>query len=130
MLPKSDYMIMYEDEIKGVAWPGVRTNNTLKKMMALMLNGVLEGERFKWHKDFMTTSEKCTAEEMKERVMSQMRDYKVFIKASNNKHAEPTEIYSGKAGWGTDDIIISVQFNYIMMNRFFDCPEKYQKYWK
>jgi hypothetical protein len=120
---------MHEDELKSGTGPGIRMNNDLKKMMAMMFTGVLEGERFKWHFDFTTTSEKHEIYELKEKIMAQMSDYKVFFLKTNNKFAAPTEIYSGKGGYGTDDVIIAIQINYVSYRRFFDCPEKYQKYW-
>jgi hypothetical protein len=129
-IPKTDYIVMYEDDIKGEIGPGVRMNKTLKKIISVMFIGVLEGERFKWHKDFLTLNEKITANEMKEKMMTQMKDYRVIIKTPSDKHADATEVYSGKGGRGTDDLMIAMQLNYIMMTRFFDTPEKYQQYWK
>jgi hypothetical protein len=122
---------MREDVMEGgINGYGVRMNKNLKKAMAIGFDYILTSERLKWHKDFFTTSEKTTAAQMKEEIIKQMSDYSVIIqRPTTNKFAAPTEIYSGKSGYGYDDIMIAVQLCPILRNRFVSCAEKYKAYW-
>lgn len=121
---------MREDELDGSDGYGVRMNKTLKKAMAIAFSIVLTRENFKWWKDFTTNTTKMTPNDMKEEIMKQMKDYCVILKKpTRDPFAPPTEIYSGKSGYGYDDLMIAIQLANIMQKRFVTCKEKYSRYW-
>jgi hypothetical protein len=117
---------MYEDN----GSVGVRSTAELKKQMALAFSFILSNKRFKFHKYFQTMTNKMTPSLMKQEVIKQMKDYCIKVKRNpNDNFAPPTEIYTGKSGYGCDDIIITIQMNYIMYLKFISDKQNYQKYY-
>lgn len=127
----TNYCIMREDVMScGVNGYGMRMNKDLKKAMAVAFKHILELDQLKWHEGFFTTMEKSNDKLMKDEVIRQLTDYSVILKRpTHDKFAAPTEIYSGKSGYGYDDIAIAIQMLPIMKNRFMTCPERYKIYW-
>lgn len=129
---EDDYIFMFEDISKktGYVGPGVRTDNELKEQMTLLFEQDLVYDRFKFHKDFFTVTDKSTKRQMQEEILNQMRDFsKIEIKRKKSKYAKPTVIYSGKSGYGKDDIMMSLLIGRQLSKLFLTNKEKYGHYW-
>lgn len=125
-LDASKYVFMYEDGENGV---GVRTTADLKAKMALTFSTVLNNKCFKFHKDFKTITHNMTPNLMKEEIVKQSKNYCIKLqRVPNNKFAPPTMIYTGKDGYGYDDVIITIQMNKVIQMRFMTNTLVYGKY--
>jgi hypothetical protein len=115
-------MFIYEDN----GFVGIRTTDELKQKMAIVFDTLLSFSKFKFHYKFTTITKNKTPLMMKEEVVKQAKDYSIRIERSNNKFIKPTEIYTGKSGYGYDDIIMAEQISYIVII-YFNNSAKYQK---
>jgi len=115
--------IMREDENRA----GVKINNSFKKLMKMAIEVKLNEKTIFLYNNFISIGE-LSPDEMKEELIVQLLNYTRMIKPSKDPHKAPTEIFGGKSGHGFDDLVIALQINYVMRNRFND-SDKYIK-WK
>lgn len=117
--------IMKEDDNR----PGFRTDQKNKKEMALSLKVKLMEKGIYIYQHFVCTAEGVSNEKMLDELQNELLNYSRIIKPSNVKYKKPTEIYSGKQDYGFDDLVIALQLNLIMKNRFYEKKEVYSKWW-
>jgi hypothetical protein len=113
----------YKDE------PGFKTNNKNKKEMALALKVKMMEKGVYIYQYFICTDERFNPGKMLEELKAELENYSRIFKPSNVKYKAPTEIYSGKQGYGFDDLVIALQINLIMKNRFYEKKVEYSKWW-
>lgn len=117
--------VMKEDDNRA----GVRTNNDLKKGMAISFQKILNKGMVRFHQHFVCLTEnsgvKMTTEEMKDEIINQLIDFKRIIKPSKDPYKPATELFSGKRGCGYDDLTIATILNPVMQRRFFGDDVKY-----
>jgi hypothetical protein len=107
--------VMKEDDNRA----GVKINGPFKKLMAWALNAKLGEKSMYVYEKFLVIAEESNRDKMISEVESQLLNYSRIIKPSNVAHKAPTEIYNGKSGYGYDDLVIALQLNLIMKNRFY-----------
>lgn len=120
-----DICVMKEDDNR----PGFRTDHKNKKEMALSLNVKLREKGIYIYQYFICVAEDVSTEKMLEEIESELLNYSRIFKPSKVKYKGPTEIYSGKQDYGFDDLVIALQLNLIMKNRFYEKKEVYAKWW-
>lgn len=127
---ESGIIIMKEHETRGIYGFGVPMAKELKKHMAISFRQLLDNDMFKFHVDFFTTTENKTAADMKEEIIKQLKEYCIIIQqpSGRDKFQPPTERYSGKSGYGYDDLAITLQLGLMMKFQFFK-SEKYKSHW-
>lgn len=116
-----DVCVMHEDDNRA----GIRTNNDLKKGMAIAFQGVVSKKRLRFHEKFVCLTEKYSPDEMREDMLNQLMNYSRIIIQSKQPHKPPTEFYGGKRGYGYDDHAVAMQLNLIMKRRFYQ-SERYK----
>jgi hypothetical protein len=122
-----NYVFVFEDKNNGV---GIRTSHELKKQMSIAFSIVLSESRFKFHSTLQTITDKMTPQLMKEELVKQMKDFSIKLqRPANNKFAPPIELYTGKSGYGYDDLMMTVLINHIMYLRFMTNSHVYGKYY-
>lgn len=113
-----DICVMQEDDNRA----GIKTNNDLKKAMAISFQKVLAKRRIKFHKKMVCLTQvmglPVTPDDMMEDIRNQLLDFKRIIKPSKDPYKPSTEIYSGKRGCHYDDLVVALTLNKLMQARW------------
>ena len=120
----SDVCVMCEDDNRA----GVKTNNEMKKGMALAFKTKVDSKKIRLHSKFVSLTTISRPGEMRQELLEQLLNYSRIIIPSKDIHKAPTELYGGKRGYGYDDLAITVQLGALMKKRFIH-SDKY-KAWK
>jgi hypothetical protein len=115
---------MKEDDNRA----GVRTNNAMKKLMAMSLASLLNASRVCFHGEFVSVGDMHTPGAMREAIVEQVASYSRIIRPSTDIHRPPTETYGGKLGHGFDDLAIALMLNPVMERRFWENKTAYGRW--
>ena len=117
------WRVMIEDANRG----GVKTNRPLKHSMVLNMNMRLARRRVYRMSQFVSVGDSgVTPDAICDRLMDQLKDFMRKVKPPRDlDHGMPTVSYSGKGGYGKDDLCMSLLILDIMRNRFWSDREKY-----
>jgi hypothetical protein len=99
---------------------GIRTSNESKRLMAELTNTYLKSNGIRYYEHFFTLSEKYNKNPllMKKEILNQMQNYEKKIKwPKTDIDKPPVVVYSGKQGYGFDDMAIALQLN--LMGKLF-----------
>ncbi len=107
---------------------GVRTNADLKKGMKLALEEMFKARRVRIHSRFMVVHEGSNREEILQQLRDELDNYSAIYTPSKNLYEGPKVRFSGKLGFGYDDLVICLQLNLIMKRRFFQASDRYGKW--
>jgi hypothetical protein len=117
---------MMEDGDSTTPLAGIRMTNKLKQDMITSLDlRLAEGDIY-FYDQFVCITE--TADDIKERLIEQLEAYCIITTPSRLPHGQPTVTYSGKEGYGWDDLAIAVQINPVAHRRFHTNTLKYRKW--
>lgn len=121
-----DICVMREDHNRV----GVRTNKELKHAMAMALNQKIIRRNIHILDDFVCVGDGNSTEDMTDKLVEQLSSYSRIVKPPRDKHhGNPIVSYSGKQGYGHDDLAISVQLQNVMVLPFWSKREVYGEYW-
>jgi hypothetical protein len=116
--------IMREDDNRA----GVRTNESFKKTMAIAFKEKLTKRKVFFNDNMVTLSPKVTPDDLKKELMNELTNYTRIIKESRDVYVPPKELYSGKNGYGFDDMVIALTMNLVMKRRFYANSKDYGKF--
>lgn len=119
----SNVCIMREDDNRA----GVRMDNSLKKAMATAFKYKLNKGKVRFLYDFVSLGEKKVYDDVRNEIVEELVYYTRIVKPSKDPFEQPKEIFSGKKGYGTDDLAIAIMLNLIMERRFY-ASDKYKKW--
>ncbi len=110
-----DVCVMREDANRA----GVKTNRDLKVTMAMALNmKVVRRNAFVLDK-FVSIGEGRTPEQILDELLAQLKQYSRIVKPPRDPRAgQPVVSYSGKSGYGHDDLAIAVQLLNVLQPKF------------
>ena len=102
--------------------------------MAEEFSTYLNARRVRFHHKFFTMNDPAKWDEakMRERIVTEMKNYARHIIRPRNDQTmrECREKFSGKHGFGRDDLAIALQLNVLMKSIFFSNIETYQRYYR
>jgi len=87
----TNVVIMQEDDNRA----GIRTDNKLKNLMAIVMNEKLRSRTVFFYKHFVTLAENITPESMKKDILQQLKNYSRIIRPSKDVHKPTVEFYRG-----------------------------------
>lgn len=121
----SGICVMNEDDNRA----GVKINNDIKRLMVKTLEAKINKKKLRFHANFVVTHSGSSVPDIKRELISQLENYSRIIIPSPNLYEPPKEKYSGKMGYGFDDMAIALQLNCLMKRTFFTKPEVYKSYY-
>lgn len=109
--------------------PGIKNDADTKRALANALGLMIHSDRVQFYCNFFTTSYGFTNKTMKDEIYKQLANFCCIIRPSENIYKPPTIYFSGKEGYGYDDLVIALQLN-IGLSRFFLTSPKYRGFLK
>lgn len=107
---------------------GIRMTNTLKKRMWSSFGNALIQRSVRWHPLMVTSNEEQTPKDNRQLVIDELRAYtRKLVYKKNDRYAQPTELYTGKAVGGCDDHAIAIQLVYEGRNIYEEKAAFYSK---
>lgn len=97
---------------------GLRTDNSAKKRMAILMSHALRAHVVRFHPLLVTTNEENNPTENRALLIQQLSDYKrkLVVRRTSGEDdgsLKYTEVFGGKHGGRKDDVAIGIQLNYI-----------------
>jgi hypothetical protein len=117
-----DICVMREDDNRA----GIKTNRALKEVMAMAFNlKLMHGNAFLLDR-FVCVGEGRTPEDMRDEVVMQLRNFSKIVKPPRDPRAgQPTVHYSGKAGYGFDDLTMALLLLNVLQPKFWTSEDMY-----
>lgn len=119
----NNVVVMKEDSNRA----GIKTTNSLKELMVLMLRERLGRNGIAFHKDFISIGDPKL--DTKKELLKQLFNFCEITKPSKDPYKRPTVVYSGKGGYGLDDMVMSLMLNLLMKSIFFSKKETYGNFY-
>lgn len=118
-----DICVMKEDANRA----GIKTNRELKEVMALAFNRRLIKRRVHLLDKFVCIGDNTTPWETRDKLVMEFRNYSRIVRPPRDGRsgAQPAVFYSGKNGYGFDDMCIALQLLNVMHKTFFDKTDMY-----
>jgi hypothetical protein len=114
---------------------GVRMDANIKKVISISLKEKLSKSHIKLYKDLVSLSETQvlpngeTPRMIKGQLVDQLLNFCRIIRPSRDPLKAPTELYSGKSGYGYDDMVIATMLNLFMKRVFWEKQREYKDYY-
>jgi hypothetical protein len=120
------FCVMREDRNRV----GTRTSKELKQAMAEALNQKIVRRNIFILDGFVCICDGLSTEDMLDKLMDQMKNYSRIVKPPRDQHhGNPVVSYTGKTGYGHDDMVIAIQLLNVMQIAFWTKPENYGEYY-
>lgn len=120
------FCVMREDKNRI----GSRTSKELKHVMAQALNQKIVRRNIFILDGFVAIGDGYSTEDMVDKLMEELKNYSRITKPPRDiHHGNPIVSYTGKAGFGHDDLVIAIQLMNVMQVTFFAKPEEYEAFY-
>jgi hypothetical protein len=117
------WRVMVEDDNRA----GVKVNRSMKHLMVIRMNKRLINGRVAHLAPFVSVGDsEHTPEEMRDRLLGQLKDFKRKVKPPRDPHhGQAVVSYSGKDGYGFDDLCMAFLLLDVMKDHFYRDAVKY-----
>lgn len=120
------FCVMREDHNRV----GTRTTKELKHAMAQALDQKIVRRNVFILDGFVSIGDGYSTEEVLDKLMDQLKNYSKIVKPPRDPHhGNPIVSYTGKTGYGHDDLVIAIQLMNVMQTAFWTKPEEYEPFY-